>query len=192
MCRQASLLHPSFRRAPGEGTAGLRNPASRDPVWERGDQVFGEPTRETAGSDDFVNDDFFPDLGNFILDDMGDSVNASGAAPAAPYVILSFMFEIMVEFMFLVCALDVICSSAMLVRMISLIFAIVVMTYFLFVRIKSRSNLLIFPTSTPIRHSTSVSTRGGRNAAAIEAAPGTFLPSSLTPGAAARRLVFFL
>ena len=137
--RQASLLHPSFRRAPGEGTAGLRNPASRDPVRERGDQVSGER--------DFANDDFFPDLGNLILDDMGDNVNAGGAAPAAPYVILSILFEIVVEFMFLVCALDVICSSTMLVRMISLISAIAVMIYFfLFIRIKSRSNLLIFPT----------------------------------------------
>ena len=100
----------------------------------------------TAGSDDFANDDFFPDLGNLILDDMGDSVNTGGASPAAPYVILSFLFEIVVEFMFLVCALDVICSSAMLVCMISLIFAPVVMIYLLFIRIKSRSNLLIFPT----------------------------------------------
>ena len=88
--RQASILHPFFRRAPGEGTAGLQNPASRDPVRERGDQVFGECTRATAGSD---------------------NVNAGGAAPAAPYVILSFLFEIVVEFMLLVCSLDVICSS---------------------------------------------------------------------------------
>ena len=94
--RQASLLHPSFRRAPGEGTAGLLNPTSRDPVRERGDQVFGERTRTTVGSDDFANDDFFPDLGNLILNDMGDNVNAGGAAPAAPYVILSFLFEIVV------------------------------------------------------------------------------------------------
>ena len=144
--RQASLLHPSFRRASGEGTAGLRNPASRDPERERGDQVFWECTRATAGSDDFTNDDFFPDLGNLVLDDMGDNVNAGGAAPAAPYVILSFLFEIVVEFMLLVCALDVICSSAMLVRMISLISAAVVMIYILFIQIKSRSNLLIFPT----------------------------------------------
>ena len=143
---QASLLHPSFRHAPGEGTAGLRNPASRDPVRERGDQVFGERTRATAGSDDFANDDFFPNLGNLILDDMGDNVNAGGAAPAAPYVILSFLFEIVVEFMFLVYALDVICSSAMLVRMICLISVIAVMIYLLFIQIKSRSNLLIFPT----------------------------------------------
>ena len=77
---------------------------------------------------------------------MGDNVNAGGAAPAALYVILSFLFEIVVEFMFLVCALDVICLSVMLVHMISLIFAAEVMIYLLFSRIKSRSNLLIFPT----------------------------------------------
>ena len=32
---------------------------------------------------------------------MGDNVNTGGAAPAALYVILSFLFEIVVEFMFL-------------------------------------------------------------------------------------------
>ena len=101
----ASLLHPSFRRAPQEGTAGLRNPASRDPVRERGNQVFGERTRATAGSDDFADDDFFPDLSNLFLNDMGDNLNANGAAPVAPYVFLSFLFEIMVEFMFLLCIL---------------------------------------------------------------------------------------
>ena len=94
-------------------------------------RFFGERTRATSGSDDFANDDFFPDLGNLILDDMDDNINAGGAAPAAPYVILSFLFEIVVEFMFLVCALDVISSSAMLVRMISLISAIAVMIYLL-------------------------------------------------------------
>ena len=36
---------------------------------------------------------------------MGDNVNTDGAVPAAPYVILSFLFEIVVEFMFLVCDL---------------------------------------------------------------------------------------
>ena len=103
--RRSSLLHPSFRRALGVGTAGLRNPASHDPVRERGDQVFGERTRATAGSDDFANDDFFPDLGNLFLNDMGDNLNANGAAPVAPYVFLSFLFEIVVEFMFLLCIL---------------------------------------------------------------------------------------
>ena len=62
--------------------------------------LFGEGTPATASSDDFTDDDFFPDLGNLILDDMGDNINAGGAAPAAPYVILSFLFEIVVEFMF--------------------------------------------------------------------------------------------
>ena len=80
----ASLLHPSFRCALQEGTAALRNPACRDPVRERGDQVFEERTRATAGSDDFANDDFFPDLGNLTLNDMGDNINTGGAAPAAP------------------------------------------------------------------------------------------------------------
>ena len=103
--RHASLLHPSFRRALREGTAGLRNPASRDLVRERGDQVFGERTRATAGSDDFANDDFFPDLGNLFLNDMGDNLNANSVAPVAPYVFLSFPFEIVVEFMSLLCIL---------------------------------------------------------------------------------------
>ena len=148
--RQASLLHPSFRRAPGEGTAGLRNPASRDPVRERGDQVFGERTRATAGSDDFANDDFFPDLGNLFINDMAENADNAGgaAAAAAPYVFLSFLFEIMIEFMFLVCALDSICSSTMLVRMISLVSVIAVMIYLVLIRIKSRSNLLIYSTIT--------------------------------------------
>ena len=37
---------------------------------------------------------------------MGDNLNANGAAPVAPYVLLYFLFEIVVEFMFLVCVLD--------------------------------------------------------------------------------------
>ena len=75
---------------------------------------FGEHTLATASSDDFTDDDFFPDLGNLFLNDMGDNLNANGAAPVAPYVFLSFLFEIVVEFMFLVCVLDSICSSTML------------------------------------------------------------------------------
>nr|XP_040258661.1 formin-like protein 16 [Aegilops tauschii subsp. strangulata] len=51
-------------------------------------------SRGPTGSDDFANDDFFPDLGNLIVDDMGENVNAGGASPAEPYVILSFLFEI--------------------------------------------------------------------------------------------------
>ena len=66
---------------------------------------FGECTLVTAGSHDFTDDDFFPDLGNLFLNDMGDNLNANGAAPVAPYVFLSFLFEIVVEFMFLLCIL---------------------------------------------------------------------------------------
>ena len=66
---------------------------------------FGERTLATAGSHDFINNDFFPDLGNLFLNNMGDNLNANGAAPAAPYVFLPFLFEIVVEFMFLLCIL---------------------------------------------------------------------------------------
>ena len=64
-----------------------------------------ERTLATAGSHDFADDDFFPDLGNLFLDNMGDNLNANGAAPVAPYVFLSFLFDIVVEFMFLLCIL---------------------------------------------------------------------------------------
>ena len=66
---------------------------------------FGEHTLTTVGSHNFTNDDFFPDLGNLFLNDMGDNLNANGATPVAPYVFLSFLFEIVVEFMFLLCIL---------------------------------------------------------------------------------------
>ena len=48
--------------------------------------TFGERTLATASSDDFTDVDFFPDLGNLFLNDMGDNLNANGAAPVAPYV----------------------------------------------------------------------------------------------------------
>ena len=54
---------------------------------------FGERTLATTSSDDFTDDDFFPDLGNLFLNDMGDNLNANGAAPVAPYVFLSFLSE---------------------------------------------------------------------------------------------------
>ena len=65
----------------------------------------GEHTLVTAGSHDFTDDDFFPDLGNLFLNDMGDKLNDNGAAPVVPYVFLSFLFEIVVEFMSLLCIL---------------------------------------------------------------------------------------
>ena len=59
---------------------------------------------------------------------MGDNLNANGAAPVAQYVFLSFLFEILIEFMI----------------------------YFVLIRIKSRSNFLIYstgatsPTASPV------------------------------------------
>jgi len=144
--RRPSLLHPFFRRAPLGGIVGLRNPASRDPVWERGDQVFGEPTRATAGSDYFSDDDFFPDVSNIFINEMGDN-GASGSTPAAPYVIRSSLFEIMMHALFLVIAVDVISLSTVLVdRMDSLVCLIIVMDCLSISWIKSYAKLLIYST----------------------------------------------
>ena len=83
--RFPSLLHPVFRRAPVEGTVGLRNPASCDPIRERDDQIFGERTRATTGFKFFPNDDFFPDIANLFID-MGDVNGPTAAAAAAERV----------------------------------------------------------------------------------------------------------
>ena len=40
--RRSSLPHSVVRRAPRDGTVGLRKPVSCDPVQERDDKVFGE------------------------------------------------------------------------------------------------------------------------------------------------------
>src|SRR6266511_5185507 len=84
--RRPSLSHPVFRRAPRDGTVGLRNPASCDPVRERGDQVFGERPHATNGlSDDttaaedfFPNDDYFPNIDNLFINDMAAPENNIG------------------------------------------------------------------------------------------------------------------
>ncbi|XP_073360370.1 uncharacterized protein [Aegilops tauschii subsp. strangulata] len=93
-----SLSHLFSWRAPGSETAGLRNPASCDPVRERGDQVFGERPYATAGvlfivaangditDDEFPNDDFFPDV-NDLFSDM--TIGTSAPSATAPYAILS-------------------------------------------------------------------------------------------------------
>ena len=108
--RRHRLLHPVSRRAPRDGTVGLRNPASCEPVRVRGDQVFGERFRATTGNttsstdDDFPNPDFYPDIDDLLGNlNMGDNdataaaAAAAAAAPAAPYVILSLLYEIMFE-----------------------------------------------------------------------------------------------
>ena len=152
LCRRfPSLLHPVFRRAPVEGTVGLRNPASCDPVRERGDQVFGERTRATTGFEFFPNDDFFPDIANLFID-MGD-VNGSAAAAAAatttPYVFILLLIDMLLEFLLLVVALDWICLSTVLVdRMISFILLILVINCLSISWIKSATKLLIYSTTT--------------------------------------------
>ena len=52
--RRFRLPHPGLRRAPPIGIVGLRNPASREPVRVRGDQVFGERSSATTGNHDVV------------------------------------------------------------------------------------------------------------------------------------------
>src|SRR5438105_2716146 len=99
--RRPRPLHPVFRRAPRDRTVGLRNPASCDPVRERGDQVFGERSHATTGfshdtdpaEDFFPNDDFFPNINNLFVSDMattdntntGNQIGFSSSTPA-PYV----------------------------------------------------------------------------------------------------------
>ena len=162
--RRHRLPHPIFRRAPRDGTVGLRNPASCEPVRVRGDQVFGERSRATtddttsSSDDEFPDPDFFPDMSNLLGNlNMGENLNAAGAAaaataaaaaPATPYVILSFLYEIMLELFAVRTSLDLICSSSVLVRMTSLICVNYVMFYLLFFWIKSHSNLLIFSTES--------------------------------------------
>ena len=154
------LPHPVFRRAPRDGTVGLRNSASCEPVRVRGDQAFGERLRATTGNTtsssdhDFPDDNFFPDVNNLLGNlNMGDNNDAAAAvaaaaAPAAPYVFFSFLFEIMLELVAIRTGLDWICSSSLLVRMASLIYIIYVMFYLLYFWIKSFGNLLIVLTET--------------------------------------------
>ncbi|KAK1667305.1 hypothetical protein QYE76_055464 [Lolium multiflorum] len=93
--RRLRLPHPVRRRAPTAGTVGLRNPASREPVRVRGNQVFGERSGATTGittsssDDEFLHtDNFFPDLSDFFDNfNMGDNDatgNATDARPEGP------------------------------------------------------------------------------------------------------------
>ena len=165
--RRHRLPHPVFRRAPRDGTVGLRNPASCEPVRVRGDLVFGERSRATTGNttsssdDEFPDPDFFPDVNNLLGNlNMGDNdvgtgaAAAAAAAAAAPYVILSLLFQILLEFLVLVFAvdavglvyLDAICSSILLICMINSISILVIILYRLLIWIKSYIQLLIFST----------------------------------------------
>jgi hypothetical protein len=145
------LLHPLFRRAPDDGTVGLRNPASCEPVRVRDDQIFGEHFCVTTDSitstdDSFPDEDFFPNISALYIDDMADDVgantnanaNANTNPPAAPYVICFYLFQFPLQFFVLafgvdvICLslLDMICSSILLVCMIRLIPVIIIMLYY--------------------------------------------------------------
>jgi hypothetical protein len=81
------LLHPLFRYAPDDGTVGLRNPTSCEPVWVRGNQVFGELFCETTDGimstdDSFPDEDFFPNISALYIDDMADDAGANANANA--------------------------------------------------------------------------------------------------------------
>ena len=122
----------------------------------RGNQVFGERSGATTGittsssDDEFLHtDNFFPDLSDFFGDlNMGDN------DAAAKYVILSSLFQFLLEFLglvFLVDAIglsgiDAICSSTLLVCAISLFAVSLVMIYNLIMRIISYGYLLIYST----------------------------------------------
>ena len=93
-----------------------------------GDKVFGERTRATTGIEFFPNDDFFPDIGSLFIDNMGDT-GAAAATAAATYVLLIFLFDMLLEFLLVVVALDSFGLSTILVdRMISSILVILVIS----------------------------------------------------------------
>jgi hypothetical protein len=168
------LFHPLFRRASDDGTVGLRNPASCEPVRVRGDQVFGDHFCATTDGitsidDSFPEEDFFLNISSLYIDDMADAnananvnLNANANAnlnvnvnpPAAPYAICSYLFQFLLQFLVLVFGidviclsmLDVICLSILLVCMIRLIPAIIIMFYYWLFWIKSYGKLLIFST----------------------------------------------
>ena len=133
----------------------------------RGNQVFGERFSATTGNttsssdDEFLNiDTFFPDLndffGNLNMGNKSDAANDDSAAAAnvAPYVILSILFQFLLELLGLsfvvnaigISCLDVICSSTSLACAISLLVIFVAMIYHLLIRIISYIKLLIYST----------------------------------------------
>ena len=140
--RHPSLPHPVFRRVPRDGTVGLRNPASCDPVRERGNQVFGERTRATTGfftdaDDCFPNDDFFPDINNLFGDMATDVDTGNTSSSAVPYVFL-FLVAVIRSWLLLL-EIDTLLELIVVIFM----FNIFNLVYFW---VKSCGKLLIFPT----------------------------------------------
>ena len=89
-----------------------------------------------------------------------DAPIAAQAAQAAPYVIIISLVQIMLDFVILAFALDVIglycldviCSSTLSVCMICFTAACMIMFYHLLIRIKSYGHLLIFSTGICISY----------------------------------------
>jgi hypothetical protein len=73
-------------------------------VWVR--VGFWEASwRTTSPEDFFLNNNFFLDIKSLFIDDMGNNVvanaNANANLQAAPYVVLSSLFQILLEFLVL-------------------------------------------------------------------------------------------
>ena len=120
------------------------------------------------------NDNFFPDVHDLLDDMAGEDTDpkSSASAAAAPYVFVSFPLEVLLQFLVLVFALDMLDSISymqlailsaldmfsygsymnMLLtfslsnRMVYFITAILPMLYLVFLLIKPFGKLLLFPT----------------------------------------------
>ena len=88
--RRHRLPHPVRRRAPADGTVGLRNPASREPVRVRGNQVFGERSCAATGITPSSSDDGFHHIDNFFQTSATSSATSTWATtPTPPLLLLS-------------------------------------------------------------------------------------------------------
>jgi hypothetical protein len=144
-------------------------------MYRRGNQFFGERLRVTIGNmtssdNEFPNDDLFPDIdnlfGNLNMGNNQDAANiaataAAAAANAGRFTFMSSLFQILLEFLVLLfgvdaiglSCLDIICSSTLLICMISLSVVYVVIIYQVLVRINAYDNLLIYSTCISNQHS---------------------------------------
>jgi hypothetical protein len=124
-----------------------------------------------SSDDEFPNDDFFLDIDNLFGNlNMGDNnqdpatatniaaAAATAAANTGRYIHLSFSFQILLQFLVLLfgvdaivlSCLDDICSSTLLICMISSSAIYVVMICQVLVQINSYDNLIIYSTPHPI------------------------------------------
>ena len=121
--------------------------------------AIGATTDSITDSDDsFPNDDFFPDIGNLFLDDMGDNVNTNANADvntnAGTLMYDVFLLFLQITNMLLNIVFPTLCvviclqlySYSLSGYMSSLICVFLVMFFLLFISHKSLGKLLIFPT----------------------------------------------